>query len=65
MNMMHVSVNRDLCTGHGRCYMLAPDVFDADEAGYCTVKVSEVDGDLLEQARVGVNNCPEDAISIS
>jgi len=27
--------------------------------------VSEVDGDLLEQARTGMNNCPEDAIKIS
>ncbi len=62
---MHVSVDRNLCTGHGRCYVLGPDVFDADESGYCVVKVSEVDGDLLEQARTGMNNCPEDAIKIS
>lgn len=62
---MHVSVDRDLCTGHGRCYVLGPDVFDADEGGYCVVKVTEVDGELLEQARAGMNNCPEDAIKIS
>ena len=52
-------------SAHGRCYVLGPDVFDADESGYCVVKVSEVDGDLLEQARIGMNNCPEDAIKIS
>jgi ferredoxin len=29
--MTRVSVDADRCTGHGRCYTLAPDVFDADE----------------------------------
>ena len=29
--MSRVTVDADRCTGHGRCYTLAPDVFDADE----------------------------------
>ena len=33
-----VSVDMKLCVGHGRCYELAPDIFDEDEAGYCTLR---------------------------
>jgi ferredoxin len=56
-------VNIDMCTGHGRCYALAPDVFGADEFGHCEILVGDVEGALLEQAIVGVENCPEQAIS--
>ena len=62
---MKVSVNRDLCTGHGRCYVLAPEVFAPDENGYCMVIKPEVSAEFEAQALVGVKNCPEDAISVS
>jgi len=52
------------CTGHGRCYALAPHVFDADDQGHCVVKVVEVAGELEADARVAVANCPEAALSI-
>jgi ferredoxin len=60
-----VSIDNDLCTGHGRCYTLAPDVFDADEVGHSIVIVGEVDGELAEHAATAVQNCPERAISLS
>jgi len=52
-----------MCTGHGRCYALAPDVFCADDFGHCEILVTDVAGELLEQAKLGVQNCPEQAIS--
>lgn len=51
--MSRVSVDPDLCTGHGRCYSLAPEVFDADDVGHCVVLVEDVSGALEEQAAVG------------
>ncbi len=32
---MKVTVDADLCVGHGRCYVLGPDVFGTDEFGHC------------------------------
>jgi ferredoxin len=52
------------CTGHGRCYALAPDVFDADDQGHCVVKVVEVTGELEANARLAAANCPEAALSV-
>ena len=53
----------DACVGHGRCYVLAPDVFDEDEQGHGVVKLASVPADLEKQARRAAENCPEDAIS--
>lgn len=63
--MTRVSVDAELCTGHGRCYTLAPDVFDADEVGHCVVRVAEVAGEVEEHAAIGEQNCPESAITLS
>lgn len=63
---MRVQVDEEACVGHGRCYALAPDVFAPDERGHCELLVDdgEVPPELEEQARVGVANCPERAITI-
>jgi ferredoxin len=62
---MRVTVDPDLCTGHGRCYALAPDVFAADDFGHCEIVVAQPTGALVEQARLGAANCPESAITIT
>ena len=62
--MTRVSVDPDLCTGHGRCYTLAPDVFDADEVGHSIVLVADVAGELEVHAATGEQNCPESAITL-
>jgi ferredoxin len=64
---MKLSVDTELCMGHGRCYALAPDVFDADEFGRCELRLVDIDDAdkaRLEQARLGVENCPERAITL-
>jgi ferredoxin len=63
--MTHVSVDADRCVGHGRCYTLAPDVFDADEAGHAILRVQDVSGELERHAATGEQNCPEQAITLS
>jgi ferredoxin len=60
-----VAVDADRCVGHGRCYTLAPDVFDADEVGHSIVFVEDVSGEREAQAADAERNCPEDAITLS
>jgi ferredoxin len=57
-----VCVDADRCEGHGRCYTLAPDVFDV---GHAVVLVENVSGDLEAQAADAEKNCPEGAITLS
>ena len=60
---MKLRVDVDRCTGHGRCYALAPDVFGADEYGHCELLATgPLDGAQLEQAITGVQSCPEQAL---
>ncbi len=61
---LQVEHDRDACVGHGRCYVLAPDVFDEDEQGHAVVKVASIPAELEKQARMAAENCPEDAISL-
>jgi ferredoxin len=61
---LKVRVDREQCVGHGRCYMLAPDVFSEDERGHCVIANESVAPDLEKQARIGEANCPEGAIEI-
>jgi ferredoxin len=63
--MTHVSVDADRCVGHGRCYTLAPDIFDADEVGHAIVLVADVSGEQQQHAVTGEQNCPEQAITLS
>jgi ferredoxin len=62
--VVKVRVDADLCVGHGRCYVLAPDVFASDDFGHCQIVAPEADGALAEQARIGAENCPERAITL-
>ena len=59
-----VRVDAELCVGHGRCYVLAPEVFTTDDYGHCVVVADTVDGALADQARAGADNCPERAIVV-
>ncbi|MGK0484684.1 MAG: ferredoxin [bacterium] len=61
---MNIRLEPERCTGHGRCYVLAPEVFDEDEQGRCVLKLATVPSKLHEQARTGVESCPEHALAI-
>ena len=62
---MRIEVDHDACTGHGRCWSLAPGVFAADDDGYCSTGAVDVPVELEEQARKGATNCPERAIKLT
>jgi ferredoxin len=61
---VHIRLDADRCQGHGRCYVLAPDLFDADDFGHCVLLVDEVPAGRLDDARSGVENCPEQALTL-
>ncbi|HXQ59581.1 MAG TPA: ferredoxin [Acidimicrobiales bacterium] len=61
---MRIKLDDDRCQGHGRCYVLAPDLFDADDYGHCVLLVDEVPAGREDAARTGVENCPEQALTL-
>jgi ferredoxin len=63
---MRLAVDASQCTGHGRCYSLAPQLLSPDDQGYVTIRGSsiEVPEDLRELADEVAGTCPEGAISL-
>jgi len=64
MRAVRIEVDPGTCTGHGRCYTLAPDVYESDDDGYCATRGLDVPPGLEEQAEAGARNCPERAIRV-
>ena len=64
---MRISIDHEMCTGHGRCYALAPELFEADDEGYgqVTDATGTVPSGLEDAARRAVSNCPERAITLT
>jgi ferredoxin len=61
---MRIRLDTDACQGHGRCYTLAPTLFDSDDLGHCVLLVDEVPAGHEDEARTGVDNCPEQALTL-
>jgi ferredoxin len=61
---MKLSVDASKCQGHGRCYALAPDLFDLDENGNASVCSEDIPEDRRADAELAAENCPENAIKI-
>jgi ferredoxin len=63
--LVKVQIGADLCQGHGRCYDLAPALFDDDEEGYGQVLGNGVvPPEREDDARRAALNCPEHAIKL-
>ncbi|HEY4928222.1 MAG TPA: ferredoxin [Acidimicrobiales bacterium] len=62
---MRVRIDYDLCTGHGRCYTLAPGVFGCDDSGFGQVLADgKVEAGLVREAKLAEGNCPERAVIV-
>ena len=63
---MRVSIDEGRCSGHGRCYVTAPELFTDDDMGRGQVigdgEVSEAQQTAAELAVV---SCPEQAVSLA
>ncbi|MET0136887.1 MAG: ferredoxin [Sphingobium sp.] len=61
-----IAVDSDRCTGHARCAMKGPDVYEVDEDGFCISDGKQVTDEALRiQAVHGMKACPERAITIN
>jgi len=60
-----VVIDPELCHGHGRCYALAPEAFDADDRGHGIVVEGEFSPEQRKKAELAAANCPERAITVS
>ena len=62
---MRIELDSSVCAGYGRCYALAPSIFEADDDGYGSTSLTVVPSELEADAMRGVANCPEGAIRVS
>ncbi len=62
-----LSVDAAKCTGHGRCYFVAPDLLSDDEEGFVTLRGSsmQVSDEQLADAAEAEAACPERAITLT
>jgi ferredoxin len=62
---MKVTIDQSKCQGHGRCYSIAPELFEPDDVGQGQVIGDGVVPPSAEpDAHRAVLNCPEGAITI-
>jgi ferredoxin len=63
---MRLAVDAERCTGHGRCYTVAPDLLTYDDEGYVSIRGSAIDvpDDQVAAAREAASSCPEQAIEL-
>jgi ferredoxin len=64
MNELPLSVDREACVGHARCYSMHPDLFSADALGHAVAVEPAIGFEDLEDAQDAVENCPEGAIRL-
>lgn len=62
--MSHVNIDGAKCQGHGRCALIAPEVFDVDDLGMGLVLVDEVPPAAEADVDEAVLTCPENAIHV-
>ena len=59
---MRVEVNHDVCEGHGKCQMAAPEVFELRDDDLSYVLVDDVPTNLKEKVDRAIRLCPRAAI---
>ncbi|MGE3621071.1 MAG: ferredoxin [Acidimicrobiia bacterium] len=63
---MKITVDAVLCSGHGRCYSVAPDLLEPDDEGFVSIRGASLDVPvgMEDAARKAAGWCPERAITI-
>ena len=64
-SLLQVAVDRQRCTGHGRCHFEAAALFPVDDEGYLAVDTVTADASQRLDVMRAVDACPERALSIS
>ena len=62
---MKMTIDAEMCTGHGRCYTLAPQLLGYDDEGFVTERGQTIDvpSGMEDAAREAAMSCPEGAIT--
>jgi len=64
-DVQRIVIDSKSCTGHGRCYDLAPELVADDDRGYGVVVGDGLVNDQQRQAALrAINACPEHAVSL-
>lgn len=64
MTSLRVVIDTDACTGHGRCYTIAPYLFGDDDEGRGFVRHERWPGEHRDVAAEAARSCPEQAIHV-
>jgi ferredoxin len=64
MSAWRVTVDRDLCQGHGVCESEAPDVFEVTKERQVAILDEQPGDDLRRQVEMAVKYCPTHALTI-
>jgi ferredoxin len=62
--IMRISVDEQVCQGHGLCIGTAPELFRMNEIEHAAVISPDVPDLMAEIAHAAVRQCPEGAISV-
>lgn len=62
---LRFKIDTDVCVGHGRCYALASQWFDADDIGYGETKDFVIGEEQRAAAEDVAAACPEGAITLT
>lgn len=60
---MKVLVNSDMCEGHAKCQMTAPEVFEVRDDDLSHVLLDDVPPALSDKVDRAIRLCPRQAIS--
>ena len=62
---MKLKVDSNRCQGHTLCHLVAPDLFALSEIdGHASPTVAEVPEEMIGEAQIAADGCPEQAISV-
>jgi ferredoxin len=61
---VRVRTHPGLCNGCGNCHRWAPRVYLLDDEGYIGFHMLDVPHELVPDARLGAQVCPEGAITV-
>ncbi|HEY8804410.1 MAG TPA: ferredoxin, partial [Clostridium sp.] len=57
-------VDKDTCIGCGLCASLCPNVFKMNDEGKAEASESEIEENLIDDAKEAETECPVDAITL-
>ena len=64
--MTTLQINPSRCVGHGKCYLVVPDLIEDDDRGLAHVRGDgNVPSDRLDALRRAKKLCPEQAVLLT